>query len=278
MQIRHPLDEEALPKRDYKFGERLDGLIAQEAAAVSIEATIAWLTLYDASGLLKEGAIPSLLDSVLDEFDRAGLADGGCCHICRIEPVELVTYHKGRVGRICPDCLDARVQSRLAEANAKQLVPAKFVVFAAAVTFFATNAWAGIWISYELLVEFLEGKGGAPLKLLFVALTLAVVGLVAAPIGYLFRKGSRAGSRTPMIVATICTCIAIALGDLLFGSWVFSRAGDGFHPGYGWLIFVYYVQQASPFYIAIKLLAAVLAVVVANRMASPQEGQPSLLK
>jgi hypothetical protein len=157
--VRHPLDDQSLPAREYHYGDEVDGLIADGKAEVSVEGKIAWLTLYEIEQAPQDETALGLLDAVLDEWEEAGLCLGDLCQDCRKESVESVSYHKGRVAQICPACMDIRVRKAYQSLAGNSKNRVILICMCLIAILVASLAWTALWIGFDAMIALLTTKG-----------------------------------------------------------------------------------------------------------------------
>ena len=189
--------------------------VENDRAAVSFENGLAWLTLYDLSGL-SISVVRLLVDNFPDTISATDLAVvAGCLHCGRLADAQLMCL-EGHPTRLCPDCLaeSARQRQEL-EAHLNRPSIAATVGLPAVGAYIACG-WAVLWTLIDLVLEHwairvieINHFTGALMLLL-----LAGVGFCLGwPMGAALRQ-SIAFRRAPKTMSVIVVSAAVICGEI----------------------------------------------------------------
>jgi hypothetical protein len=263
------------PKPSCTWGDCLQSLLEQGRARVSVEARIAWLTLYEANDLVASEAAVEILNAFIDGLASAGIQKAGDrCHYCGKTIVKEPTYVEERVAWICPACLAAKTAEAEDDEHAASLDGPKLLLAACLGALIGAAAWAGLWISYECVMEWIakehpSGKVRVPT----IVLEIFVVGgalLVGGPSGVLVRRLAYPGSFARTVSACGGTVAAIAMGEIAWVLWLFPQL-PGMQAAIRLLPVVWRAEEKP--YCFLKLMAVIFSIGCAFLVAKPSRRQ-----
>ena len=274
-QVRYPLKADASEVQAVRYDGAVEGLRKDKKLEVEFDDRLAWVTFVDGAGHLLDGSIAKLLDSILDSFTAAGLGRNlSRCHYCLREEVKEPSCIDGKVALICPACLSEKVnapENLPAEASEGALPIGMLAPLAATV---GAMGWAGFWIGFILVLEFLAADKVYVPRLVEAAILVCVGFLTGGPVGLVIKRVQRRGRNLSMAFSVVCSIAAVVLGEVAFVAWLIYREFKVISPSVAWQILPQIEMELGGFHLVVKLLAAGVAVGVAVTMAKP--GKPKL--
>lgn len=276
-QVRHLCSSEAKEVSRIQYPDEVAQLVAEKQVEIEFENKVAWVTFVDAGERLDDDSVGRLIESVLNSFVEAGVSGNSeVCHYCQRNKVASLTCHEGKVSQICPTCLSERLDApanRTAEAT-EGAVPV--FVLAPLAGLAGAVGWAACWIGYELLFELLHTNVIIVPHLLEAVLLVCVAGATGGPVGFVIKRIRRRGQHLSIGFAVLATLGAVVTGEVMFISWLIYREYKVFSPRVAWEILPQLEMQMGGFHLGMKVVAALVAVVLAAEMAKPKKPRLNL--
>jgi len=275
--VRYPAVRDTSELTKINYEPEVTDLISAKKLEIDLEERLGWVSFSDGARHLVEGSIIPLLKSVLKSLQSAGLLQNPkLCHYCERQEVESVSCIDDKVAQICSTCLEERRNShtnRPAEAT-EGAVP--IVTLGIPATLVGSLGWALFWIGYFLVFEWLNTDKIMVPRIVEV-FALACVGcLTGGPIGYVIRRVQRRGQALSVVFSSVCSITAVLIGEVVVIGWMIYREFHVISPGAALKILPQVELDFGVFHLLIKLLAAVLAVVVAVQIAKPPKPKLNL--
>lgn len=269
-QVRYPLKADSAEVQSIRYDSSVEELLKDKKLEVEFDDRLVWVTFVEGAKHLLEDSVGKLLDSILDSFTTAGLGrNGSLCHYCQREQVQEPSCFDGKVALICPGCLSERV-------NAPENRPAEAVEGALPIGLLAPLAtaagvvgWAGFWIVFLLIVQSFNSETIYIPHLVEVGILVAAGFLTGGPVGLVIKRVQRRGRYLSMAFSLVCSIAAVVVGEVVFVAWLIYREYKVFSPSVAWEILPQIEMALGAFHLAVKFLAACLAVGVAVTMAKP---------
>ena len=192
------------------------------------------------------------------------------CHYCQREEVKEPLCFDGKIALICPACLSEKInapENRPAEASEGAFPVGILAPLAAAV---GAVGWAGFWVVFVLLSEFLNSDKIYVPHVVEVAAVVCVGFLTGGPVGFVIKRVQRRGRHLSMAFSALCSVAAVVFGEVAFIAWLIYRELEVFSLSVAWKILPQVEMAFGGFYVVVKLLASVLAVGIAVSMAKPE--------
>lgn len=269
-QVRYPLKADSAEVQSIRYDSSVEVLRKDKNLEVEFDDRLAWVTFVDGAKHLLEDSVGKLLDSILDSFTTAGLGrNGSLCHYCQREQAQEPSCFDGKLAVICPACLSEKVnapENRPAEAVEGALPIGLLAPLAAAV---GAVGWAGFWIVFLLIVQSFNSETIYIPHLVEVGILVAAGFLTGGPVGFVIKRVRRRGKHLSMAFSAVCSVAAVVAGEVAFVAWLIYRSYKVFSPSTAWEILPDVEMAFGTFHLAVKFLAACLAVGVAVTMAKP---------
>lgn len=259
------------PEPSYVWGDCLQSLLEQGQARVSVEARIAWLTLYEANDLVGSEAVVNILNAFIDGLAAAGIQNAGDrCHYCGKTVVKEPTYVAERVAWICPACFAAKIAEAQPSEPAAPLDGLRLLLAAGLGALLGAAAWAGLWIGHERVMEWISKRHpSTTIWVPDIALAILAVGagsFVGGPSGVLVRRVAYQGHTARTVSSCGGAIAAIAMGEIAWVLWLLPqlpgvRAAIRFLP-------VVWSAEGTMHYV-LRLMVAIFSVSFAFVVAKP---------
>lgn len=271
-QVRHPLKADATEVQTLKYSADVESLKEAKEVEIELDDRLAWITFVHGGEHLLDGSLPKLLDSILDSFTAAGFSlNASLCHYCQREAVKDPSCFDGKVALICPACLSERLnapENLPADASEGALPIGALAPLAATV---GAVGWAGFWFGFVLLFEFLSADKIYVPYIVEVGALVCVGFLTGGPVGFVIKRVQRRGRHLSMAFSAVCSFAAVVIGEVAFIAWLVYREFKVFSPSLAWKILPDVELASGGFHLAVRILAAVLAVGIAVGMAKPDK-------
>lgn len=271
-QVRHPLKADTPEVQVLKYNAEVESLKEAKEIEIELDDGLAWLTFIDGAGHLLDGSIPKLLDSILDSFTTAGFnRNASLCHYCHRVEVKESSCFDGKVALICPACLSEKLnapENLPADASEGALPVGTLAPLAATV---GAAGWAGFWIGFVLLFEFLSADKIYVPYIVEVGALVCVGFLTGGPVGFVIKRVRRRGHHLSVAFSAVCSIAAVVMGEVAFIAWLVYREFKVFSPSVAWKILPDIELASGGFHLVVKLLAAGLAVWIAVGIAKPDK-------
>lgn len=269
-QVRHPLKADAPEVQAIRYDNAVETLQQDKKLEIEFDDRLAWVTFVDGAKHLLEESAGKLLDSILDSFTTAGLGrNGSLCHYCQREQVREPSCFDGKVALICPACLSEKVnapENRPAEAVEGALPIGLLAPVAAAA---GAVGWGGFWIAFQMVIDSFNSDTIYIPHLVEAGILVAAGLLTGGPVGFVIKRVQRRGRKLSMAFSAVCAIAAVLAGEVAFVAWLIYREYKVLSPGTAWEILPQVELSYGAFHLAVKFLAACLAVGVAVTMAKP---------
>jgi hypothetical protein len=201
---------------------------------------------------------------------RSGLGrNASLCHYCQREQVQELSCFDGKVALICPACLSEKVsapENRPAEAVEGALPIGMLAPLAAAA---GAAGWGGFWIVFQIIINSFDSDRIYIPHLVEAGILVAAGFLTGGPVGLVIKRVQQRGRRLSMAFSALCAITAVVVGEVAFVAWLIYREYKVFSPGAAWEILPQVELSYGAFHLAVKFLAACLAVGIAVTMAKP---------
>ena len=270
--VRHPFKADAPEVQAVRYATAISNLREAKELEIEFEDRLTWITFINGIDPLFDGSLPQLVDSILDSFTVAGLARGaGLCHYCHREQVKEPLCVHGKVALICPACLSERAsapENLPAEASEGALSVGMLAPLAAVV---GAIGWAGFWIGFLLIIESFHTETVFIPHIVEAIILVCAAFLTGGPVGFVIKRVRRRGSHLSVAFSGVCAIAAVVLGEVTFIAWLVYREIKVFSPGTAWTILPQVEMEFGAFHLAVKCLAALLAVFIAVSMAKPEK-------
>lgn len=267
-QVRYPLNSDSAEVKSIRYDGAVEELQKEKQLEVEFDDRLAWITFVDGAKHLLEDSVSKTLDSILNSFTTAGLGrNSSLCHYCQREQVQEPSCFDGKVALICQGCLSERVNSpenRPAEATEGAF---RLGVLASLAALVGGIEWAVFWFSF---IRFRMESDYVPHLMVLMASVFAGF-LVGGTVGLLIQFIQRRGRRLSMALSVISLISAVVLGEVGFIAGFIYRKFKVFSPSVAWEILPQMEIAFGSYLLAVKFLAACLAVGVALTMARPSK-------
>lgn len=268
-QIRHWLTAAATQLKKLTYDQEIAELIDKKGIEIEFADQLIWVTFPNVR-LDAVGAVPRRVDSILGTLKAAELVGNPeLCHYCQKEKVVDLSVSEGKVAQICPACFNARMKNYTAAlpAPGRDAVPIFLMTPFAAIV--GALLWVGCWIIYTLILDRVDsGAIGIP-RLIFVAFILFLGIPAGLPVGWTIRQNRRRGNVASASAALLFASLTVLLGEVLYLAWLIWRWYGVFSLSTALKVLPAYYGGNDPFFLAMKLMAALTCVILAFEMAKP---------
>lgn len=211
------------------WNPQLAQLATSKIGAASRDRGDAWLEIYDLSTLGGDQRLHDLVVSFFDDLETARLrGHDDLCVSCERAVADQPGVENGQFTQTCAACRVKHAAERRAERFGRAGAIPRAAAYALLAVPLSAAAWAGAWIAYALVMEWLlAGKPSGRLlvpEILMFAAAFAMAIIVGGPVAYAAGKAEGIGGIPYGVVASVGILLSILLGEVAFSQWIAWRA------------------------------------------------------
>jgi hypothetical protein len=274
-QIRHWLTKGAPELKALNYDVCLGALLRSKAVEIELEDRFAWFTINNLQACFHLATIPDLVASVLTSFKNAGLiGDESVCHYCHKERVETLTVDGGKVAQICSSCLaerNAKAQKETPQSVAESIPIALMSPGGALV---GAVLWAACWAFHDAVFDYLNVKVIPNLVVVVIAVVIGL--MVGGPTGWLIKQNRRRGRVVSTIASILFGSLAVVAGEVFYITWLIFREFNVISLSAAVRVIPDFYGGAGAFFVAMRIVAAVTAVICAYEISQPKKATLNL--
>ena len=273
--IRHPFDAKSTQVAAIKYQSEVADLISEKKLEIDHQDKIAWVSLPNCTEQLVNDGVRLILNSVLDSFTLAGLAEkSDLCHYCGRNTVQSLICDDGKVAQICPACLEERTGKPADHSKSRQQELAPAFLLTLIGTLVGVIGWTLFWIGYQLFFDRSDSEVIYVPRILEGVALICAAGLTGAPVGFAIKKFRARTRNLSRALAIVGGAAAVLLGEIVFVSWLIYREYKVIDLRAAARILPRIELAMGAFHLAMKILAAIFTIVFAVEIAKPPK--PSL--